>query len=144
MTANGQTEMPFYEDVFDVTRAMVQAAGGAKAVASKLWPHMPVTEAQRKLLDCLNRERPEKLCIEEFLAIVQMANAAGFHQGKHWIDERTGYQPTPPSNPKLERDRLAEEFARAADNFPAIAARRRAAERADERASGEVGQRHTN
>lgn len=107
----------FYEDVFDVVRAMVQESGGAKVVAGKLWPTMPGGEAQRKLLDCLNRDRPEKLCIEEFLAVVRMAREAGFHQGKHWIDADTGYQPSQPCDPKIERDRLADEFARAADNF---------------------------
>lgn len=102
----------FYEDIFDVMRAMVQASGGAKVAASKLWPHKPLAEAQRELLDCLNRDRPHKLCIEEFLAVVRMAREAGFHQGKHWIDADTGYQPTPPADPKIERDRLAEEFSR--------------------------------
>ena len=111
---NGQPQL-FYEDVFDVARAAVQAAGGAKAVAGKLWPHMPIAEAQRKLLDCLNRERAEKLCIEEFIAVLRMAREAGFHQAKHWIDEATGYQPTPPSDPKVERERLAEEAARLTD-----------------------------
>lgn len=107
----------FYEDVFDVARAAVQAAGGTKAVAGKLWPHKPIAEAQRELLDCLNRERPRKFCIEEFLAVLRMAREAGFHQAKHWIDSDTGYQPTPPTDPKIERDRLADELARAADNF---------------------------
>lgn len=107
----------FYEDVFDVGRAAVQAAGGAKVVASKLWPHMPVAEAQRKLLDCLNRERAEKLCIEEFMAVLRMAKDVGFHQAKHWIDQDLGYQPTAPQDPKIERDRLADELSRAADHF---------------------------
>lgn len=107
----------FYEDVFDVGRAAVQAAGGAKVVAARLWPHMPISEAQRKLLDSLNRERPEKLCIEEFLAVLRMAKEAGFHQAKHWIDAELGYQPTAPMDPKIERDRLADELARAADHF---------------------------
>lgn len=107
----------FYEDVFDVVRAMVQACGGTKAVAGRIWPNMPISEAQRKLLDCMNRERPEKLCIEEFLVIVKMAREAGFHQGKHWIDSDTGYQPTPPTDPKIERERLAEALDNAAKNF---------------------------
>lgn len=110
----------FYEDVFDVARAAVQAAGGAKQVASKLWPNMPVAEAQRKLLDCLNRDRPGKLCIEEFIAVLKLAREAGFHQAKHWIDGEVGYQPTPPTDPKIERDRLADELARAADHFRAL------------------------
>lgn len=116
----------FYEDVFDVARAMVQASGGAKVVASKLFPNTPIAEAQRKLLDCLNRERAEKLCIEDFLALVRFAREAGFHQGKHWIDVETGYQPTPPADPKIERDRLADELARASENFKNLT---RAAER---------------
>lgn len=119
----------FYEDIFDVARAMVQAAGGAKSVAGKLWPHKPCAEAQRELLDCLNRDRDRKLCIEEFLAVVRMAREAGFHQGKHWIDCDTGYQPTPPADPKIERDRLADELARAADNFKGL---QRAVERLTE------------
>jgi hypothetical protein len=102
----------FYEDIFEVTRAAVQAVGGTKHVAKTLWPHMPLGEAQRKLNDCLNRDRPEKLCIEEHMAILSMAHAADFHQAKHWIDRHLGYQPTPPVNPAIERDRLAEEFAR--------------------------------
>lgn len=121
----------FYEDVFDVGRAAVQAAGGAKAVASKLWPHMPISEAQRKLLDCLNRERPEKLCLEEFVVVLRLAREAGFHQAKHWIDEAVGYQPTPPTDPKIERDRLAEELARAAEHFKLLT---RAVERLGESA----------
>ena len=107
---NAQPQL-FYEDVFDVTRAAVQAAGGAKAVAKMLWPNTPISEGQRQLLDCLNRDRPQKLCIEEFLAVLRMAKEAGFHQAKHWIDAELGYQPTPPADPKIERDRLAEEFA---------------------------------
>lgn len=107
----------FYEDVFDVAKAAVQAAGGAKTVAGQLWPAKPIGQAHKELLDCLNRESPRKLCIEEFIAVLRMAREAGFHQAKHWIDQELGYQPTPPTDPKIERDRLAEELARAADQF---------------------------
>jgi hypothetical protein len=110
----------FYEDVYDVLRAAVQACGGTKVVATKLWPHMPIAEAQRKLLDCLNRERAEKLCIEEFLALLKLAREAGFHQAKHWIDQNTGYQPTAPLDPIVERDRLAEALERAAQSFEGL------------------------
>ena len=124
-----QTQL-FYEDVFDVARAAVQAAGGAKVVSSRLWPNMPLSEAQRKLLDCLNRDRPGKLCIEEFVTVLRMAREAGFHQAKHWIDEATGYQPTPPADPKIERDRLAEEFKRAGEHFRSL---QRAVERLEQK-----------
>jgi hypothetical protein len=108
------------EDVFDAAKAAVQAAGGSKSVAERLWPAKPIMQAQKELLDCLNREAPRKLCIEEFLAILSMANEAGFHQAKHWIDAEIGYQPTPPSDPKIERDRVAEELARATEHFKVL------------------------
>jgi hypothetical protein len=92
----GQPQL-FYEDVFEVTRPQCRPRAGAKAVAKILWPHKPIIEAQRELLDCLNRERPQKLCIEEFMAVLRMAHDAGFHQAKHWIDEALGYQPTMPA-----------------------------------------------
>lgn len=119
MNAFAQAQL-FYEDIFDVTRAAVQAAGGAKQVAGLLWPHKPISEAQRDLLDCLNRDRPQKLDLEEFIAVLRMARDVGFHQAKHWIDEATGYQHTPPLDPRIERDRLAEELARAAEHFQAL------------------------
>jgi len=131
-----QQESLFYEDVYDVLKAMVQAAGGTKAIASRLWPHKPIAEAQRELLDALNRDRPRKLDPEETLAIMRFSREAGFHGGKHWIDADIGYQPTAPADPKIERDRLADELARAADNFKNLqrAVERMAALRAVEKA----------
>jgi hypothetical protein len=110
----------FYEDVFDVIKAAVQHAGGAKEVAPKLWPAKAVLQAQKELLDCLNRESPRKLCIEELLTVLKLAKEAGFHQAKHWIDDALGYQPTPPQDPKIERDRLADELAHAAEHFKSL------------------------
>lgn len=110
----------FYEDVFEVVRAAVQAAGGAKAVAGKLWPAKPIAQAHKELLDCLNREAPRKLCIEEFMAVMKLAHEVGFHQAKHWIDQELGYQPTAPLDPVVERDRLAEALERAASSFDAL------------------------
>lgn len=110
-------ESLFYEDIYDVLKAMVQASGGTKTVAGRLWPHKPIEEARRELLDALNRERPRKLDPEETLALFRFAREAGFHGGKHWVDTDLGYQPTAPADPKLERDRLADELARAADHF---------------------------
>lgn len=107
----------FLEDVFDALRAAVQAAGGAKAVAGRLWPSKPIEQARKDLLDCLNRDNERKLCVEELLSILRMAHEAGYHDAKHWIDQELGYRPSAPADPKVERDRLADEFSRAADSF---------------------------
>jgi hypothetical protein len=116
----------FLEDVFDALRAAVQAAGGAKSVSSRLWPAKPAEQARKDLLDCLNRDNDRKLCVEEVLALLRLAREAGYDGAKHWIDDALGYQPTPPQDPKIERDRLADELARAADHFKTLT---RAAER---------------
>ncbi len=102
----------FYEDVFEVAKAAIAHAGGAKKVSGILWPSKAPQQAHKELLDCLNRESPRKLCIEEFMAVLKMAREAGFHQAKHWIDSELGYQPTQPMDPVVERDRLAEELSK--------------------------------
>lgn len=119
----------FYEDVFDVAKAAIAHAGGAKKVAGILWPAKAQQQATKELLDCLNRESPRKLCIEEFLAVLKLAREAGFHQAKHWIDTELGYQPTMPSDPIVERDRLAERMAQMTEAFKEMT---RAAERLNE------------
>lgn len=110
----------FLEDVFDALRAAVQAVGGAKIVAGRLWPAKPIEQARKDLLDCLNRDNGRKLCIEEVIAVLRMAREAGYHGAKHWIDEEIGYQPTNPSDPRVERDRLADELARAGEHFKSL------------------------
>lgn len=110
----------FLEDIYDALKAAVQALGGAKVVAARLWPHKPVEQARKELLDALNRDNPRKLDAEEVMSVLRMAREAGFHQAKHWIDAALGYDPTPPADPAMERDRLADELARAADNFAAL------------------------
>lgn len=119
----------FYEDVFDVAKAAVQHAGGAKKVAAIIWPTKPDRKRHTDLLDCLNRNSDRKLCIEEFIAVLKLAREAGFHQAKHWIDTELGYQPTQPLDPVVERDRLAEEMARMTEAFKEMT---RAAERLNE------------
>lgn len=111
----------FLEDVYEALHSAVQALGGAKVCSSRLWPHKPLEQARKELLDALNRDNPRKLDAEEFLAVLRMAREAGFHQAKHWIDVELGYEPSPPANPSVQRDRLADELARAADTFSQLA-----------------------
>jgi hypothetical protein len=76
---NSHGSLPlFLEDVFDALRAAVQAAGGAKCVAGRLWPAKPTEQARKDLLDCLNRDNDRKLCVEEVMAILRMAREAGY------------------------------------------------------------------
>jgi len=115
-----QQEQLFYEDIYDALRAAVQAAGGAKVVGPKLWPSKPVPEAQRALLDALNRDRERKLDPEEQLAVLRMSRDAGFHGGVRFICEHLGYTMPQPIDPKDELAELQRRFIEAAGDVRAI------------------------
>jgi hypothetical protein len=107
----------FVEDVFDALKAGVQFMGGAKLVAAQLWPNKPVEQARKDLLDCLNRDNDRKLDAEDILALLRMYRISGYHGAKHYIDEDTGYEPTAPKDPAVQRDRLADALERATSTF---------------------------
>lgn len=116
---NSQQQPLFIEDVYDALRAAVQCLSGAKTVGGALWPHKPIDQARKDLLDCLNRDNGRKFDAEEILAILKMAREAGYHQAKHWIDHALGYEHTP-LDPVIERDRLAEALEHAAKSFEGL------------------------
>lgn len=118
---NSHHQQPlFIEDIYDALKAAVQYLGGAKSVAGSLWPHKPIDQARKELLDCLNRDNHRKFDAEEVLAILKMARESGYHQAKHWIDHALGYEPTAPLDPAIEKDRLAEALERASKTFQAL------------------------
>jgi len=115
-----QQEQLFYEDIYEALRAAVQAAGGAKVVGPKLWPAKPVPEAQRALLDALNRDRERKLDPEEQLQVLRLGRDAGFHGGVRFICEYLGYTMPQPVDPKDELSELQRRFIEAAGDVRAI------------------------
>lgn len=93
------------QSLTDVLVECVKAAGGSKVVGPRLWPEMLVDQAQRKLLDCLNDERPHRLSPEQVLLVAQLARHAGCHAYVAYCCARLHYQPPVPREP---RDELAE------------------------------------
>lgn len=73
-----QTEMPFYEGIEDALRGAIQALGGAKRVATTLWPDKPVEEARSLLLNCINPARKEKLDYSQLMWVFREAKRTGF------------------------------------------------------------------
>ena len=88
-----------YEDALDAMRAAVQAIGGAKIVAQRLYPGKPRGQAHRDVLDALNPERERKFDIGEVIQILKWAREADFHSAKHYLDAETGYEKTGPVSP---------------------------------------------
>lgn len=95
----------FVETIYDALKAIVAALGGAKTVAARLWPEKGVDDARKRLLDCLNPERDEKLDPEQVILLLRLAREADFHVAKHWLDAETGYAPSAPLDPADEESR---------------------------------------
>ena len=102
---------------------VVKALGGAKQVGPLLWPERVPEDAQRKLLDCLNEDRPMHLKPEQVLFILRMARAKGVHAGFEYMAASLGYAPPVPVEPRDEVAELQRQFVAATQAMAALAAR---------------------
>lgn len=83
----------------------IKKAGGSKQVGPLLWPEKDPIAAQRRLLDCLKEDRPDKLSPDQVLYVLRLARDKGYHGGMDFILAYLGYAPTVPVEP---RDEVAE------------------------------------
>lgn len=82
----------WHDTVFDATRALVDALGGAKRVAAEMWPTRDLGEAHRYLLKCLDPDRPEKLGLDEFVWLMRRGRDAGCHVLAEWLGQACMYE----------------------------------------------------
>lgn len=101
-----QAEMPFYESAEEALNAAVQHLGGAKQIGALLWPDKTPDAAGRRLLDCLNLGRAERLDMSEAMFILRKAKDKGFHAPFAWIAGAVGYEAPRPLTNSGEEDRL--------------------------------------
>lgn len=94
-----------FESVNEALIACVKACGGSKKVGHKLWPEKTMEAAQRHLLACLDENKPERLNPEQFVLLMRMGHAIGFHNVMSFLAESLGYSEPTPTDP---RDELAE------------------------------------
>jgi hypothetical protein len=100
----------FHEDIWQALRDCVTVLGGSKRVGLLLRPELDAQTAGRWLLDCLNPERKEKLCVEQVLLILREARKAGCHAGMSFINRDAGYADPQPIEPEDERAALQRAF----------------------------------
>lgn len=91
--------------------ACVRAAGGSKVVGPLLWPDLLIDKAQRKLLDCLNEDRPEKLSPDQAYYIEKLAKAKGSHIAIEFRCNDMNYTIPTPIEPKDEMAELLKKVA---------------------------------
>lgn len=94
----------FYDDIDKALTVLVTVCGGSKDVAGKLWPAKK--EPEKWLSDCLNSERPAKLTLNEFFALLRMARERNFHGVMEFVAAETGYSKPIPLDPEDESNEL--------------------------------------
>lgn len=92
-----QADLPIYESPEDAVRAAVQFLGGSKVVGVLLWPAMGADASSRKLLDCLNILRAEKLDITQVMFILRQARDVGCYSPFQWLAAECGFEAKPVS-----------------------------------------------
>ena len=101
------------DDVNGLNQALIEcikAAGGSKVVASLLWPQKELEQARRRLMDCLNDDRPDRLCPDQVLLIARIARKAGCHAYMAHLAAALHYDPPVPREPRDEAAELQRAF----------------------------------
>lgn len=105
------TQNQLWHDSFeDALRAVLEAAGGPKAVASEMWPSKPFAEAHRRLLHCLDPERDQKLSLDELRWLIAKGREVGCHTAMAFLARDCGYTDPVPVDPEDERAELQRAF----------------------------------
>ena len=114
--------MPDQTSLTEVLIECTKAAGGSKLVGCKLFPDLLVDQAQRKLLDCLNDERPHRLTPDQVLLVAGMARSNGCHAFMAHCAGRLHYQAPVPREPHEELAELQRSFVAAMALMPGLLA----------------------
>lgn len=102
---------------------LVKALGGSKQVGPRLWPDAAPDAAQRRLLDCLNDDRPHHLTPSQLMLLLRLARAHGLHQCVEYMLHELGYAPPVPVEPRDELAELQRQFLEATRQMQAMATR---------------------
>ena len=100
----------FHEDIWHALRDCVSALGGSKKVGVLLRPELDAQTAGRWLLDCMNPERKEKICVEQMLLVLREGRKIGCHGAITFINRDAGYADPLPLEPEDERAALQRQF----------------------------------
>ena len=115
-------EVLFHESILDALRAVVERAGGAKAVGLKLRPSKSADEAGRWVLDCLNASRPERFAPDDVLFLLKIGRENEFHGAMQYLANECGYD-VRPIEPADEHAKLQWDYIEAVKLQAKIAAR---------------------
>lgn len=82
----------WHDNILDALGAAVQAAGGFKSVAARIWPALDLSTATTRLRASLNPDHAQKLCPEELLHVARLGKESGDHSIMNFLARELGYQ----------------------------------------------------
>ncbi len=113
----------FHESLNEAIKDCINAVGGAKAVACRLWPEKTPEASHRLLLSCLNDDRPEHLTPDQVVMVLRLARAKGCHIGIAYILRDLGYADPQAIEPRDEAAELQRAFIASIEQGKQIMAR---------------------
>src|SRR5882672_4277568 len=113
----GQQPRLFHESINDALREVVQALGGAKKVGPAMRPEKTMDDAARWVLDCLNPDRRDRFNPDQVLWLLREGKKIDCHAAARFFMLEAGYSEPTPVDPTVQRDRLADELAKACELF---------------------------
>ena len=111
------------ESMNDMLVKLTNNTGGTKRIGSMLWPELTADAAQRKLLDCLNPERPAKLDPEQVLFLMRHAREMGDSTPIEFLCRQLHYMVPQPIQPRDEAAELQRKFIAATEELSKMAER---------------------
>ena len=104
-------QIPLFVDTYEeAIRHTINALKGFKAVGVALWPDKTADAAGRRLADCLNLDKPDRLAPSELAFIRRWARSEGVHVMTTYELRAAGYADPQPIEPEDERARLQREY----------------------------------
>lgn len=113
----------FVESIEEAVAEVARVCGGRKALASAMWPALPVREAHNRFDACLNPERREQFHPADLLFIAKRGRESNCHSLMLFLARETGYADPMPLEPEDERAKLQREFVQAQKAMAQLAAR---------------------
>lgn len=91
-------------DIYDAFRSLVDKIG-AKKIGPIFFPKAKDPEdAAKRLLNCLDRERRDKLDLLQIVRLLRYGQSIGYHDTKHFFDRVTGYHESQPKTIAEEKE----------------------------------------
>lgn len=93
----------WHDSIFDALGTAVNAVGGRKAVAGRMWPNLDATSGAARITACINPDHAQKLCPSELVLLARLAKDAGDHSIMTFLARELGYEVKPLSGAEAKK-----------------------------------------